>query len=127
MHAYRTRTFTRWMRHSSLTDDDLLDAVDEMARGLVDAYLGGRILKKRIAIPGRGKSGGVRTIVAGGQSDRWFFIYGFNKNERDNVDSQELAALQKVADRLLNLNQSGLAAALAAGELMEVSHGVDGS
>jgi hypothetical protein len=115
------------MRHSLLTDDDLLDAVDEMARGLIDAYLGGRILKKRIAIPGRGKSGGARTIVAGGQGDRWFFLYGFNKNERDNVDSQELQALQKVADRLLNLNQLELAVALAAGEFVEIRHGVDES
>ena len=80
--VFRTRTFTRWMRKAGLTDDALCDAVSEMAQGLVDADLGGHVVKKRVALPGQGKRGGARTIVATKMADRWFFLYGFGKNER---------------------------------------------
>lgn len=74
------------MQKSALSDDALSRAVLEMAQGRVDADLGGRVVKKRVALPGRGKSGGVRTIVATNRGDRWFFMYGFEKNERANID-----------------------------------------
>ena len=108
------------MRKSGLTDKALSDAVDEMARGLVDADLGGHVVKKRVALPGKGKSGGARTIVATKLADRWFFLFGFSKNERANIDKDELKALQEVAQELLGFDDQQLEAALAAGELVEV-------
>ncbi len=57
-------------------------AVSEMERGLVDADLGGGVVKKRVALPGRGKRGGARTLVATNRGDRWFFVYGFEKSVR---------------------------------------------
>jgi len=60
--VFRTRTFTLWMRKAGLTDDALCDAVSEMAQGLVDADLGGHVLKKRVALSGQGKRGGGRTM-----------------------------------------------------------------
>ena len=117
---FRTRTFTRSMRKSGLTDKALSDAVDEMARGLVDADLGGHVVKMRVALPGKGKSGGARTIVATKLADRWFFLFGFSKNERANIDKDELKALQELAKELLGFNDQQLEAALAAGELVEV-------
>jgi len=62
--VFKTRHFARWVRKTDLTDDALCKAVSEMAAGLVDADLGGGVLKKRVALPGRGKSGGARTLVA---------------------------------------------------------------
>ena len=118
--VFRTRTFTRWMRKTGLTDKALSDAVDEMARGLVDADLGGHVVKKRVALPGKGKSGGARTIVATKLADRWFFLFGFSKNERANIDKDELKALQEVAQELLGFDDQQLEAALAVGELVEV-------
>jgi hypothetical protein len=44
-----------------------------MERGLIDANLGGGIIKKRVALPGRGKRGGARTLVATNSANRWFF------------------------------------------------------
>ena len=61
---FRTRTFSRWMRKAGVSDSDLTRAVDEMMQGLVAAGLGGHLLKKRVAVPGRGKRGGARTILA---------------------------------------------------------------
>ena len=61
---FRTRTFSRWLRKSGVSDSDLTGAVEEMMQGLVDAELGGHLFKKRVAVPGRGKRGGARTILA---------------------------------------------------------------
>ncbi|MYD76645.1 MAG: type II toxin-antitoxin system RelE/ParE family toxin [Gammaproteobacteria bacterium] len=79
-------------------------AVSEMVQGLIDADLGGGILKKRIAIFGRGKRGGARTIVATRMTDRWFFLYGFEKNEKSNIDKDELKALQELAKQYLEFS-----------------------
>jgi hypothetical protein len=83
--VFRTRSFTRWMRKAGLTDDTLCEAVFEMSRGLIDADLGGHVLKKRISLPGQGKRGGARTIVATKMANHWFYLYGFGKNERANI------------------------------------------
>lgn len=118
--VYRTRTFTRWMRKVGLSDKALLAAVEEMAKGLIDANLGGNLVKKRIALPGQGKSGGARTIVATKMLDRWFFVYGFAKNERDNIEADELKAFQELAKEYLMLNGKQLELAIAHGKLAEV-------
>jgi len=120
--VFRTRTFSRWMRKAGLDDGTLCHAVREMAQGLIDAHLGGHVVKKRVALPGRGKRGAARTIVATRLAGRWFFLYGFEKNERDNISADELKILQEVAKDLLEFDDDQLAAALAAGEMVEVCH-----
>jgi hypothetical protein len=92
-----------------------------MAAGLIDADLGGSVYKKRVAMPGRGKRGGARTILASNPGDRWFFIFGFEKNDRATVDARELAAL-RIAATLLALDTTLLEHSLAEGELMEICH-----
>ena len=59
---FKTRHFQRWMRKTDLLDEMLVNAVVEMANGLIDADLGGGVLKKRVALPGRGKRGSVRHV-----------------------------------------------------------------
>lgn len=113
------------MRKAGLTDDALYEAVSEMAQGLVDADLGGHVVKKRVALPGQGKRGGARTIVATKLAGRWFFLYGFGKNERANIDKDELKMLQEVAKELLEFDDRQLATALAAGEIVEVCNDND--
>ena len=110
------------MRKSGLSDDALLRAVSEMQRGLVDADLGGSLFKKRLALPGQGKRGGARTIVATNRADRWFFLFGFAKNERTDVDEEALRVLQKIARDLLGFDGALLAAAMLAGEIEAVSY-----
>ena len=97
-------------------------AVREMAAGLIDAELGGDVVKKRVALPGRGKSGGVRTLVATRRATRWFFVFGFEKNERSNVSANELEALQMLASELLALSGPQLAKAVEDGALQEICH-----
>ena len=78
MRVFKTRAFCRLMKRSALTDSALWTAVLEMSQGLVDADLGGHVVKQRIAVAGQGKRGGARTIVATKLAERWFFLYGFN-------------------------------------------------
>jgi hypothetical protein len=111
------------MGKAGLADVALCLAVTEMAPGLIDADLGGHLVKKRVALPGRGKRGGARTIVATRLADRWFFLYGFGKNERANIDEEELKFLQETAKELLAFDDRQLAIALSAGEIVEVCHG----
>ena len=118
-----TKSFARWARKARIGDADLRRAVDELQRGLIDARLGGGLFKKRVARPGGGKSGGMRTIVAGNFRDRWVFLFGFSKNERDNIDEQELEALKQLAEALLKMSASTLDDAISAGQLQEVSDG----
>ncbi len=93
-----------------------------MSAGLIDADLGGGVFKKRVAAPGRGKSGGARVLIGTNLGGRWFFLYGFEKNERANVDPRELVAFQKLAAILLKLDAARLTVELASGNLTEICH-----
>ncbi len=92
----------------------------EMEQGLVDAELGGQVVKKRVALPGKGKRGSTRTLVAFRQDGKAFFIYGFAKNERANISDKELRALKLLARELLSCTKPALVKAVKAGELIEV-------
>ena len=74
-----TRHFSRWLGKTELSVEALCRNVEEMERGLIDANLGGGIIKKRVALPGRGKRGSARTLVATNSANRWFFVFGFEK------------------------------------------------
>jgi hypothetical protein len=119
MAIYKTRWFARWARDEGLGDKALCAAVKEMSEGLYEANLGGSLFKKRVARPGQGKRGGFRTIVATNCKSRWFFVYGFAKNERDNIKKDEEAALKELATKLLTMPPQALAKALEADELTE--------
>jgi len=121
MAIFRTRWFDRWARREGLAASSLCAAVKEMTSGLFDADLGGGLFKKRIGRPGRGKSGGYRTLVATNRGNRWVFVYGFPKNERSNIDKDEEEALKKLARHLLSLTTEDVTKATQAGELIEVN------
>jgi len=120
MRSFKTRHFQRWARTVGLDDAALRKAVAEMSAGMIDADLGAGVVKKRVALPGRGKSGGARTIVATNRAGRWFFLLGYAKNVQDNIDPRALSALQDLAADLLAFDEQALAGALATGELQEI-------
>jgi len=117
-----TRQFSRWMRKTELTESALCLAVIEMSNGLIDADLGGGVLKRRGAMPGRGKSGSARTLLATNRASRWFFVFGFEKNERANVTGKEVEALQQLASDLLRLSPSQLDEHVGSDALKEICH-----
>ncbi len=118
--VFKTRYFSRWMRKTSLSEQALCLAVREMAAGLIDADLGGGIVKKRVPLPGRGKSGSTRTLVATNRGTRWFFLFGFEKSDRANVSDRELSALKAIATDLLRLTPNQLDESLQNNTLQEI-------
>lgn len=103
-----------------MRDNVLISAIREIQEGLFDADLGGGIIKKRIALPGRGKRGSTRTLLATNRGDRWFFVFGFERNERDNISNKELDSLRALAEDLLRLTARQMIEAIRQGSLVEV-------
>ena len=116
-----TKGFARFARKAEFASDSFHAAAVDVAAGDHDADLGGGVFKQRVARRGGGKSGGFRTIIlfkVGGHS---FFAHGFAKNEKANVSVKELKALRQLAAVYLGLSEDEVRAAVAAGELIEVS------
>lgn len=120
--VFKTRYLSRWVRKTELTDKALCAAVVEMVQGVIDGDLGGGVLKKRIGLAGRGKRGGARTLVATNKGDKWFFVYGFEKNVRATITDGELQALQDIGAQLLARTARQLDQAVAEGSLQEMCH-----
>ncbi|WP_444900379.1 type II toxin-antitoxin system RelE/ParE family toxin [Microbulbifer sp. VAAC004] len=120
MRIYKNKAFSKWAGKEGVSDSALEAAVEEMANGLIDADLGGHVYKKRVAVGGKGKSGGVRTLLAYKVDDKAFFVYGFAKNARSNIKDDELKALKLYAKNLFGYSDRELAKAVKAGILIEV-------
>lgn len=120
MRIFKTNGFQQWASKEGLTDEALRTAVNEMEEGLIEANLGGNVYKKRVALQGRGKRGGARTLVAYKREDKTFFIYGFAKNRQANVKENELKALKLLATQLLSYTGAALTIAINENELIEV-------
>lgn len=120
MQIYKTRWFDNWVKKQDLNTQALCQAVHEMKNGLYEADLGGGLFKKRIARQGQGKSGGFRTLIATNKGSHWFFVFGFEKNARSNINKKEELALKKLAEQYLTYTPQALEKAQNANELIKV-------
>ena len=122
MRIFQTKWFARWAATEALSARAQTAAIAEIEQGLVDAYLGGGLIKKRVATGGRGKRAGLRTIIALKAGESAYFLYGFAKNQQGNVGPKELRVLRRMATYLLALDAQGLDAVTLSGELVEVAN-----
>jgi hypothetical protein len=124
LRIFSTKAFGRFADREGIGDGDLCGAVARAEAGRIDADLGGGVIKQRIARKGGGKSGGFRTIVLFRRQALAFFVYGFAKNDRDNIRPDELKAFRKLAAAMLGLDDAALIAAMKNGTLREIEcHG----
>ena len=123
MRVFKTRGVARFCKSEGITDAQLAAAISRAERGLIDADLGGGLIKQRVARPGKGKSGGWRTLIAYRKGQRAVFVFGFAKNELDNINSLQTADLKEAAHDVLALSQEEFTKRLAANTLMEVPYG----
>lgn len=121
MKIYKTKWVTRFTRRQRLEDDQLRDAIAGAETGLVDADLGGGLIKLRVARPGQGKSGGYRMLIAYRQGARAVFLYGFAKKERDNIAPDELLTLREIGAIWLAATDAAMAQAVKEHELEEIT------
>ncbi|HLJ01373.1 MAG TPA: type II toxin-antitoxin system RelE/ParE family toxin [Bradyrhizobium sp.] len=122
MRIFKTKTLAKFTRQHDIDDASLVAAVENAMRGLIDADLGGHIIKQRVARPGQGKRGGFRMLV-GIRPDRAIFLFGFAKNERENIDDDQLRTLRDIAAAWFAADETKITRALKVGLLIEVQHG----
>jgi hypothetical protein len=120
--VFKLKTFARFARRERISDVSLYDAIDRAERGLVDADLGGGLIKQRVARPGQGKRGGYRVIVGVRSKLRAVFLFGFAKNELDNIDDDQLATLRETAALWLAADAQKIERAIKDELLIEVRH-----
>jgi hypothetical protein len=120
MRIFKTKLFHRWAIKERLSEATLTATLKHTAGTLAKAHLGGHVYKMRIRLPGRGKSGGARTLLAYEGKGKAFFVYGYAKNERENIDDRELNALKELAANLLGYTEAQLLKAIGTGELKEI-------
>lgn len=123
MRIFKTKWFSRFAKRARIDDDTLAETIKRTERGLIDADLGGDVIKQRISKDGQGRSKGYRTIIAYRCHERAFFLYGFAKNERENIKDDELASLKEIAAEWLNANDQKIKSSLNNGNLQEVKYG----
>jgi len=117
---FKVKTFARFTRRERITDVSLCEAIAQAERGLVDADLGGGLIKLRVARPGQGKRGGYRMLIAFRSKLRAVFLFGFAKSELDNIDDDQLATLRETAALWLAANAQKIEQANKDGLLIEV-------
>jgi hypothetical protein len=120
MRIYKTRWLSRFARQERIVDASLREAIARAEQGLIDADLGGGLIKQRVARSGQGRSGGYRMIVAYRARRRAIFLYAFAKNERENISQDELQTLRDIGSNWLAANDARVAEAVKDGALREI-------
>ena len=122
MRIFRNAWFERFARKQKIQDAALCNAVHRAELGLIDADLGGEVIKQRVARQGQGRSGGYRTLILYRRAHRAFFVYGFAKSQQANISDEEEAVFKKMAQHVLALTDEQLAALIQNGQFSEVDN-----
>jgi len=120
MRIFKSKAFAKFARKERISDATLCEIVKEADKGNIDADYGGGVIKQRIARPNEGKSGGYRSIIYYRQGDRAFFVYGFSKKDRENIDEDEKKEFKKQAKLTLSLDDENVLKLLKNGTYQEV-------
>lgn len=120
MRIFKNAWFHRFARKERIEDSALQEAIERAEKGLIDADLGGSVIKQRVARPGQGKSGGFRTVILYRYGERAFFVYGFAKSDLDNITADEERLYKKAAKHVLELSDEQLETLLKKGLFSEV-------
>ena len=120
MRVFKNAWFGRFARKRKISEEVIWDAVDRAEKGLVDADLGGGVIKQRIARPGEGKSKGYRSIVLYRKGDKAFFVYGFPKSDLGNIRGDEEEQFKKAAKLILALSDDQIRQMIENGQFEEV-------
>lgn len=118
--VYKSKPFARFARKAGIPDADLWNSARLANQGVVDADLGGGVIKQRIARAGEGKSGGSRSIILFKMNDRAVFVHGFEKKDKANIGQGDLMAFRSLAEDVLHCPDSTIAHRVASGSLIPV-------
>ena len=111
--AFKTAWFGKAAKRARIGDPALMAAILEVMQGQADD-LGGGVFKKRL------NENMHRSIVLAKGGRHWVFAYLFAKQDRANIDPDELAAFRKLAQAYGRMTDAELASALSQGDLQEL-------
>jgi hypothetical protein len=117
---FKNTWFSRFAGKEGITDSELRELTDQLETGQADVNMGGDVYKIRISRPGEGKSGGYRVIVFFRSEDKTFFVYGFAKSDRDNIDQKEKSDYKELAKKYFNLSDEMIDRAVKSGKFIEI-------
>lgn len=120
MRIFKNQWTAKFAKKHGISDGDLTEAVQRAENGLIDADLGGGVIKQRIARQGQGKSGGYRSLILFKHGDRAFFMTAFAKSDRENISRAELAELKRAASVILSMNDTEIEQAKSNGTFTEI-------
>ena len=115
MNKLKTKWIAKWAKKNRISDDQLIVAIDDLENNLSSSNLGSGLFKVRVASQGGGKSGGFRTLIVYKEEDRAVVVYGFAKNEQDNLSKSELLGFKTLSKDILNQSQEDLEMAIDKG------------
>ena len=116
----KNRYFARWARKNGIPDEVLIEVITEFENGLFEANLGNHLYKKRVALAGKGKSGGARTILFYQQSRKLIFCFGFEKNNQGNLIDSEVKLLKQLSDMYQDTTEEELISDIKYGDLIKI-------
>lgn len=122
MRIFKNKRFAKFARKEGIGDAKLGEVVRDAEAGKIGADYGGGVIKQRIARPGEGKSGGYRSVILYRQGERAFFVYGFPKSERENLDKTEERAFKELAKITLAFSDDELRKLIKTGTYQEVEN-----
>jgi len=117
---FKSKWFARFARKERINDSKLRELIEDAEAGKIDADYGNGVIKQRIARLNEGKSGGYRAIILFKRGERSFFVYGFAKNERDNIDESDERDFKELAKVLLEASGEDLEILLSDGKYIEI-------
>lgn len=121
MRIFKTKTFAKFAKKKQIIDADLIDAVERANQGLIDASLGGNVIKQRIAKQGQGKSSGYRSLILYRINNNSYFVAAIEKSDRENISEQEENALKLLAKVYETYREEQINALVKQGILIEIT------
>jgi len=118
--VFKNTWFTRFADKEGIADSELKEMVNHLEAGQAEANLGSGVYKVRVARSGEGKSGGYRVIVFFKSKERLFYVYGFAKSDRSNIDHKETKEYKALAKKYLNLSDEMIEKAIQLGKFIEI-------
>jgi len=113
--AFKTARFSKDAKRAMIKDSELCLVIQQVLLGQVDD-LGGGVFKKRL------NSNLHRAIIIAKGRNFWIFEYLFAKNDRSNIESDELLAFRLLANSYAGLTKLQISQLIVNGDFLEICH-----
>ncbi|MCX7114303.1 MAG: type II toxin-antitoxin system RelE/ParE family toxin [Gammaproteobacteria bacterium] len=122
MRIFKNKWFTKFARKERISDKQLYALIKDLEKGVIDVGYGSGVIKQRLARPSQGKSSGYRCIILFRLKKKAFFVYGFPKNERDNISQEEEKVFKELSEQVFHFSEEEIDQLLLTGALVEVDY-----